>query len=79
MAGSSGCNNYFAGYTANGTSLAISGIGSTRMMCPQQDIMNQESAYLTALESVRGYGINGSTLVLTGNGSSSLLTFSGQP
>ncbi len=79
MAGSSGCNNYFAGYTANGTSLAISGIGSTRMMCPQQDIMNQESAYLTALESVSGYGINGSTLVLTGNGSSSLLTFSGQP
>lgn len=78
MAGSAGCNNYFAGYTANETSLAISGIGSTRMMCAQQDIMTQESAYLSALESVQGYQITGSSLVLTDNNGSSLLTFSGQ-
>jgi heat shock protein HslJ len=79
MAGSSGCNNYVAVYTANGTSLTISSIGSTMMACPEQEIMNQESRYLAALGSVQGYWTNGSTLVLTGNGSSSLLTFSGLP
>jgi len=79
MAGSAGCNRYFAGYTANGTSMTISGIGSTRMMCPEQDVMNQESAYLAALESVQGYQINGNTLVLTDNNNSTVITFSGQP
>lgn len=79
MAGSAGCNRYFAGYAANGTSMTISGIGSTKMMCHEPDIMNQESAYLAALESVRGYQITGSTLVLAGSDGSPLLTFSGQP
>ena len=78
MTGSAGCNNYFAGYTVRGASLTISGTGSTRMMCHDQGIMSQESAYLAALESVQGYQINGSSLVLTDNNSSSLLTFSGQ-
>lgn len=79
VAGSAGFNRYFAGYTATGNSMSITGIGSTRMMCPDKDVMDQEYAYLAALESVRGYQVNGGTLVLAGSDGSPLLTFSGRP
>ena len=71
--GSGGCNNYFTGYTADDDgNLTINGpIGSTMMAC-ETGIMDQEIAYLSALETVSGYA-------LTEEGRLELTYSSGQP
>jgi len=48
--GSSGCNTYNGDYTLTGTTVAIGPLASTRMACAQ-DIMDQETAFLTALQA----------------------------
>jgi heat shock protein HslJ len=50
--GSAGCNRFTAGYTAEGSSLRFAPAAVTRMMCPQEGVMEQEAAFLKALESV---------------------------
>ena len=58
VTGSAGCNNYFAAYGTQEGNISISGAGATRMFCAEpQGIMEQESAYLTALQSVATYQI----------------------
>lgn len=52
--GSAGCNTYFGTYLANGTSLTIGRVGSTLMACID-DSMQQEAAFLEALETVHSY------------------------
>lgn len=64
MGGSSGCNNYAASYEVAGDRMTIGQVASTMMMCPEP-IMEQESAYLTALEWVAAFNIQGRTLELT--------------
>ncbi|MGD8466818.1 MAG: META domain-containing protein, partial [Anaerolineae bacterium] len=65
VAGSAGCNGYSASYEVRGNQLTVGLAASTMMMCPAPDgIMDQESAYLTALQSIAGYEIEGRTLVL---------------
>jgi heat shock protein HslJ len=56
--GSGGCNNYFAGYTSTDDGgLTIEGpIGSTMMAC--ETGMEQETAYLAALETVTNWALN---------------------
>ncbi len=56
VAGSAGCNRYFASYTVDGNSLTIGAAGSTMMMCPEP-IMAQEAAYLAALSAAASYQI----------------------
>ncbi len=60
--GSAGCNNYFTTYTADDEgNLTINGpVGSTMMAC--ETGMEQETMYLTALETITGYTVteNGS-------------------
>ncbi len=58
LSGSSGCNSYFGSFTANDQgSMTIDGpLGSTMMACPSG--MEQEAAYLAALQTVTGYAVN---------------------
>ena len=49
--GAAGCNSYFATYTLDGESLSVSEVGSTMMACMDDNVMQQESAYLAALSS----------------------------
>lgn len=64
--GSAGCNTYFASYRISGSALIIGPIGITEMYCTEPDgIMEQESDYLAALESVKGFTIEGSKLEMT--------------
>jgi heat shock protein HslJ len=60
--GFAGCNQFFAAYTVSQENLQLTGIGMTRMFCEGR--MDLEKAYTAALESARGYRINGSRLEL---------------
>jgi len=50
--GSAGCNNFMAGYEADPPKLRFSAPGSTRRMCAGEGVMEQEAAFLAALQSV---------------------------
>jgi heat shock protein HslJ len=59
--GSGGCNSFFGTYADDGSSLAFSGIGSTKMAC---DDMTTETDFFSALGKVNTYKITGSRLYL---------------
>jgi heat shock protein HslJ len=65
LGGSAGCNNYTTGYEIDGQSLSFGPVATTRKMCAEPEgIMEQESAYLAALERVTAYRIQGDSLEL---------------
>lgn len=64
VAGSAGCNSYFATYEADSISLVDAVIGSTMMAC-QEDIMQQEVVYLGALGAVTNFTRAENTLTAT--------------
>jgi heat shock protein HslJ len=66
IAGSSGCNRYFAGVEAGNApgELAIGLVGSTRMACPE-DQMALEDRYLKGLGSVVRFAFVTDRLALT--------------
>jgi heat shock protein HslJ len=71
--GIASCNNYFTSYEVDGSSLRItSPIGTTLMMC-EEDVMQQESAFLGALETSKSYKISENRLEIEFNGG--ILTF----
>jgi heat shock protein HslJ len=66
VSGSAGCNTYNATYQADGNSLTVGSVTATRQTCSEPEgIMEQESAYLVALESATAYQIEGDELELT--------------
>jgi len=80
VAGSAGCNRYFAAYRQSGETLAIQPPASTRKACAAPDgIMQQEAAFLAALHSVASSRREGDRLTLrTGTGGIAL-TLERQP
>jgi heat shock protein HslJ len=79
LTGSAGCNRYFGTYNQSGTEFSISSVGSTKMMCHDPGIMNQESAYLGVLPAVRTFTLEENTLILAGRDDVPLLAFTGRP
>jgi heat shock protein HslJ/uncharacterized lipoprotein YbaY len=68
VAGSGGCNRWFAGYTLTGEGLSIGQAGSTMMACPEA-LMDQERRFFEALGQVTGFDIDdGGALVLMAAG-----------
>ena len=66
LGGSAGCNNYKASYEVEGESIQIGPAASTRKMCHEPaGIMEQEAAYLAALEVAARYRIVGTRLELS--------------
>lgn len=70
ISGFAGCNNYSGTLTPEGDHFTVSGIVTTRMFCEQPvGVMEQEQAYLAALETVGGYqweeSLVGSSTVVT--------------
>ncbi|MFA5267693.1 MAG: META domain-containing protein [Methanoregula sp.] len=78
ISGSAGCNNYFGSYTATGTSLSVSSIGSTKMNCPGRGIVLQESTYLISLGKTATFTISGNRLSLADANGATLLSFTRQ-
>ncbi|WP_420629039.1 META domain-containing protein [Candidatus Leptofilum sp.] len=62
IGGSAGCNSYFAEFTQADNMLSFGVIGATRMACIEG--MEQEAAYLAALESVSSYSVADDQLTL---------------
>ena len=52
VGGSGGCNSFFGRYEQAGSKLTVTGLGSTRMMCLGDGIMEQERAFLDLLGGV---------------------------
>lgn len=59
--GNGGCNSFFGTYTLDGTRLRFSGLGSTKMACPDLDI---ESEFFEVLSKTDSYHYRNDTLQL---------------
>jgi heat shock protein HslJ len=63
VTGNAGCNDYFAPYQASGGDIGIGPAGATRKSCASPaGVMEQESAYLAALQSAATYTIEADRL-----------------
>jgi len=67
-AGNASCNQYGGSYDLDGSSITFGPLFSTEMFCGDPGVMDQEAAYLTALESVDAWTIDGDTLTLSSGG-----------
>ncbi len=76
LVGSSGCNTITALYETDGHAIVIGSVSATEKTCAEPDgIMDQESAYITALAVVLGWGVDGSQLVMTDDGGNPILSY----
>lgn len=58
ISGSAGCNSYTGAYTTSGTNgIAVGPLATTRMFCGDAGVMDQETAYLTLLQTVVSYEV----------------------
>ena len=72
--GFGGCNNYFGGYTTDGTSFDVRELASTEAFCDEpRGVSDQEFVYLSFLQTADGFRIDGDRLVLTLDGEDLLL------
>ena len=72
--GTTGCNNYEAPYEAKGDKLTVGVTATTMKMCPAP-IMDQESAYLAAIQSAASYKIADGTLTIANAKGNTVLTY----
>jgi copper homeostasis protein (lipoprotein) len=72
VTGHGGCNSFFGTYELNGSTIRFSGIGSTKMACPNLD---DESAFFQALEQANIFTMKGDTLSLNKAGSAPIARF----
>ena len=76
VAGSAGCNGYFASYEVSGSALRIGPAGVTRMFCGEPPgVMEQESAYLGLLEETAGYRVARGRLECNDQNGASILAY----
>ena len=67
VSGSSGCNTYNGRYSVSGDNLTISGVSTTQLAC-DQPIMDQEFAYVNALQSAAFWSLEQEfTIINSGN------------
>jgi len=62
VTGFAGCNHYNAGYESDASHLKFTPAAATRKMCASDDVMQQEQAFLKALESVDTLRFEGNRL-----------------
>jgi len=80
MAGSAGCNRYFASYTVDGSALTIGQAGSTMMACEPAEVMEQEAQFLAVLGTAAGWHVEGDQLhILDANGQTVALFAASEP
>lgn len=62
LSGNAGCNSFFGSYVLRGgQQISFSGMGATKMACPDMDVEDQ---FLHALNMVSHYRIQGDTLTM---------------
>jgi heat shock protein HslJ len=67
ITGTTGCNGFSGKVQIEGTSIAVSGIGSTAIGCPEP-IASVEGLFLNALGRASSIRFDGSNLVIDGGG-----------
>lgn len=72
VSGSGGCNGYGGSYQISGGTLSFGQIASTLMACAEP-VLEQESAFFTALSSASGYMLDGDQLTITYGDNQSLV------
>ena len=72
--GSTGCNTYSAPYEAKDGKLTVGTTATTMMMCPPP-IMDQEAAYLAAIQASASYKIADGTLAIANAKGNTVLTY----
>lgn len=76
IAGTAGCNSYFASYEESGNGISFGPVGATEMFCDEPEgTMVQEASYLQMLESAAGYEIEGDSLTIQDSSGKTILTF----
>ena len=63
VTGYSGCNQFMGSVTVSGDGLSFGPVAGTRRMC--EGVMDQENAFLQALESAHRHAISGEDLEIT--------------
>lgn len=64
ISGFSSCNHYFGEIAIDGANVTISGVGGTEMGCLDTGVMEQESAYYSALSAAQTIARDGNSLVI---------------
>jgi len=76
ISGSAGCNTYFSTYEVSGDELSIGDIAVTEMWCMEPEgLMDQETAFLAALNTVASYQVDAGRLELYNEAGTQVLVF----
>ncbi len=76
LMGTAGCNSYATSYQVSGNQITFGPVAATMMMCgAPEGIMEQEGAYLAALEAATTYQIEGNQLSLANSAGETVLTY----
>ncbi len=75
LSGFGGCNNYNGSYFVSGNSLSVGSIRNTQMICDPA-VSQQESMYLSLLQSSASFEIQGTTLIIRNASGQEILRFS---
>lgn len=70
--GTTGCNRFTGGFTADGATLAFGPVAGTRMAC-EPPAMDQEWRFHEALAATRGWRMDGAALLLTDGAGATVL------
>lgn len=73
VAGKAACNNYFGSLKPSPEGYRISGIGSTKMMCPESRLMEAEEQFLEMLGKVTSYSFRGGQMIMEVDGGRQLV------
>lgn len=67
--GNAGCNSFGGTFAVEGSTLKYTDLGITEMACPGQGILEQESAYFSAISKATNFAVTqDGTLTLSGDG-----------
>jgi heat shock protein HslJ len=75
MSGSGGCNSYGGGYRVQGTRIKFSQLFSTERACANSNANQQESRYLSALETANKFRLSLNRLLIYYDSDRSILDF----
>ncbi len=67
ISGTTGCNQFFGGYTQDGAALTFTGVGMTKMACMADGLMQQEATFVSILNGEAKASLDaGSKLTIMG-------------
>jgi putative lipoprotein len=64
VSGDTGCNRFSGSYTVDGQNITIGPLASTRAACPDEELQQQETDFLAALELATTFQVTGDRLDL---------------